>query len=146
MRMRPAPTNLVEHKICYKCEYEGETAEILCPRCRKKLTTSGQTKLLGFVLLVFGAGLVILMGVIIVLAAGTMNKPAGASGARFAGTDSDAFLVFLALGFVMVFGLTSVAAGLWQLLYVRRNKILIRVLIALGVIFLIGAPMLGALN
>jgi hypothetical protein len=74
-----------------------------------------------------------------------MSKPAGAPGTRFAGTEGDGSLIFIILGFLMLFGGVSVIAGIWQLVYSRRNKYLISALIILGLIFLIAAPIFRAL-
>ena len=138
--MRPAP-QAIQHRTCYKCHYEAETAETRCPRCRnKKLWTRTETRVLGGVLAALGSFLMVVMGVIIIFFIGLADTAGkkGVSGPRFSGTKNDLLLVFIILGFVFFFGVVSFVAGLWQLIFGRRNMILIWLVIALGVVFLIG--------
>jgi MFS family permease len=142
--MNPAPSN-VQHKTCFKCKYEGETAEKLCPRCRKRLRTRTEIRALGGVLAGLGAFLVVMMGTITFFAIGLVSqsgKPG--TGARFTGTKDQMYLMFAIFGFVLLFGFTSLVAGMWQLIFGRRNMILIYVMLALGAIFLIGGSIFRA--
>lgn len=87
-----------------------------------------------------GSFLMVVMGVIMIFfigLAGTAGKK-NVSGPRFSGTKNDLFLVFMILGFVFFFGVVSFVAGLWQLIFGRRNMILIWVILGLGVVFLVG--------
>jgi hypothetical protein len=89
----------------------------------------------------------VVMGAIIVFfigLAGTAGKK-GVSGPRFSGTKNDLFLVFIILGFVFFFGVVSFVAGLWQIIFGRRNMILIWVILALGVVFLVGGSIFRAI-
>jgi MFS family permease len=139
------PTTIVQHKTCYKCHFETETAERLCPRCRKKLWTRTETRGMGAVLAVLGTFLVVMMSAIIIFMLGLVNQSAKpGTGARFTGTKDEMYMAFGILGFVLLFGFTSLVAGLWQLIFGRRNMILIYVILGLGAIFLIGGTIFRA--
>lgn len=58
--------------------------------------------------------------------------------ARFNGTQAEMFVMFGVLGFVLIFGFGALAAGLWQLIFARRNMFLLWAIIIMGVIFLVG--------
>jgi uncharacterized paraquat-inducible protein A len=138
------PNAITKHKTCYKCAYETETADVRCPRCGKKLFTKAETRVLGGVLTALGAFLMVVMGAIIIFFVGLMSQSGKSSGAKFNGSKNDALLVFAILGFVLLFGFTSFIAGLWQLIFARRNMVLIWIILGLGAIFLIGGSIFRA--
>lgn len=143
--MKPV-TSIVQHKTCYKCHYEAETADRLCPRCRKKLWTRTETRTLGGVLAALGTFLVVMMTAIIIFMLGVVNQsPRPGGGARFTGSKDQMYMIFGILGFVLLFGITALIAGLWQLVFGRRNMMLIYIIIGLGAIFLIGGSIFRAL-
>lgn len=142
--MNSAPL-VVQHKTCFKCKYEGQTAEKLCPRCRKRLHTATEIRTLGGVLAALGAFLIVVMGAITVWSVGMISnsgKPGATS--KFTGTKDQMYLMFGIFGFVLLFGFTSLVAGLWQLLFGRRNMMLIYIILGLGVIFLVGGTIFRA--
>ncbi len=89
----------------------------------------------GWVLISLGLLLVGMMGTITFLVAPTMLSGDASAGARFTGTPEQAILILGLFGIVIVFGLTCIASGLWQIVTGRRN-IWIVVLI-LGLTFLL---------
>lgn len=142
--MNSAPL-IVQHKTCFKCKYEGQTAEKLCPRCRKRLRTGTEIRTLGGVLAALGAFLVVMMGAITFFAIGLVSQSGKTgTGARFSGTKDQMYIMFGIFGFVLLFGFTSLVAGLWQLLFGRRNMMLIYIILGLGVIFLVGGTIFRA--
>lgn len=139
LRLMNSTSANIQHKTCYKCHFEAETGERLCPRCRKKLWTRTETRGLGAVLAVLGVFLVVIMSAIIIFMLGVIDQSAKpGSGARFTGTKDEMFAIFGILGFVLLFGFTSLIAGMWQVIFGRRNMALIYVILVLGGIFLIG--------
>jgi hypothetical protein len=143
--MNPA-AGPAQRKTCYKCHYEAETADRLCPRCRKKLWTRAETRAMGGILAALGAFLVVMMGAIIVFMLGLVSQSARPGpGARFTGTKDEMYLIFAILGFVLLFGFTSLIAGLWQIIFGRRNMLLIYLIIGFGAVFLIGGTIFRAL-
>ena len=54
---------------------------------------------------------------------------------RFTGTASDATFAYGVFGVVLALGLTFVLAGVWQIVYGRRNKKIVFVALALVAVF-----------
>lgn len=94
--------------------------------------------MLGWLLMVIGGGLTIFMAVLTVVVAGIMVPPFNRhTSSRFMGGPEAALLIFGIFGFVMLFGLTSVFAGIWQIRYGRRNKHLTTIILTLAVVFIV---------
>ncbi|MGH7783100.1 MAG: hypothetical protein ACREO5_04575, partial [Candidatus Binatia bacterium] len=56
----------------------------------------------------------------------------------FSGQRNDLILIFGAFGFVALFGVLSLANGLWQLVYGRRNQFLVWLMMGMVFILIIG--------
>ena len=128
-----------QYRVCFKCKWEGETAETLCPRCHKPTKTRNFIRGTGAALIGLGGFLLALMSVITVAVIGVIqqsNKPG--TGARYTGTKGQMIFMFCIFGAVLLFGLASLAAGLWQVIFGRRNMILVYVILILGTVFVIG--------
>ena len=113
--------------------------EKLCPRCHKRLHTRTEIRTLGGVLATLGTFLIVVMGAITIWSVGMVSnsgKPGSTS--RFTGTKDQMYLMFAIFGFVLLFGFASLIAGLWQLVFGRRNMLLIYAILGLGALFLIG--------
>jgi uncharacterized membrane protein YedE/YeeE len=89
----------------------------------------------GWVLILLGFLLVAMMGTITFMVAPTMLSSGTSAGAGFTGTPEQAVLILGLFGLVIVFGLTCIGSGLWQIVTGRRS-IWIVVLI-LGLTFLL---------
>jgi hypothetical protein len=63
------------------------------------------------------------------------NSDGPGTGSRFTGTRSDMLFMYGVFGLVLVFGLTSLVAGLWQLIFGKRNMMLVWIMLGLGAIF-----------
>src|SRR6478609_3981195 len=50
-----------EYKECFKCSFRGETADMSCPKCGKKLRTSKNIRTRGVIQIVTGVILVLMM-------------------------------------------------------------------------------------
>ena len=128
-----------ESRSCYKCGYVTNEAVGQCPKCGRRLRTAKQVRRLGWVQLLIGVFLVGLMGTITFNLAPLMlrtGEPA-ASGARFTGTAEQAQLILGLFGLVILFGLTSMASGLWQIKTGRRNKWIFILMLALVVLLVL---------
>jgi magnesium-transporting ATPase (P-type) len=136
--MRPISANTT-YRFCFKCKWEGESADALCPRCRKPTKTQSFIRGTGVVLVALGGFLLAVMSVITVAVIGVVQqsgKPE--TGTRFTGSKDDMILMFAVFGFVLLFGLVALIAGLWQVVLGRRNMILVYIILILGAVFLIG--------
>lgn len=102
---------------------------------------------LGVVLLVLG---VLLMGGMAVLSwvmyGVIQNSSDPRATTRFTGSESDMMFMFAIFGLVFFIGLTSFVAGLWQVIFGKRNLILVWVMLALGGIFFIVGTVVRALD
>jgi len=109
---------------CYKCGYETGETVTKCPKCGRGLLSTKQVRQLGWVQVIIGLFLVVFMGIITFNLAPSMLEPGvpDTSGSRFTGTREQARIVLGLFGVIIVFGLTSIAGGLWQITFGTRNK------------------------
>jgi hypothetical protein len=89
----------------------------------------------GYVLIVLGFLLVAIMGTITFVTAPTMLSRRASSGVGFTGTPEQALLILGLFGIVIVFGITCIGSGLWQIVTGRRSIWI--VVIVLGLTFLL---------
>lgn len=116
----------IEHKTCFKCDYEGDTSADLCPRCGKTLKSSRNLRVRGGILIACGGFLIVFMAALAVFIGYLITRgDMAGTRSRFTGTRNDLILIFGALAFVAFFGLLSLANGFWQLVYGRRNQFLV---------------------
>ena len=136
-----------EWRNCFKCNYQAVTQQAYCPRCRKiRLRNAGEIRLLGLLLASVGTLLLVMMSAITVVYAALIRAPQKpGSNIRFTGTDLDIavtsgiFAVILAIGFFFT------AAGAWQVIFGRRNRVLLWLGIALGLTLLIAGEAIIAI-
>ena len=121
--------------ICSKCSYASSESVTKCPECDSWMPRAQGIRRRGWVLIVLGFLLVAMMGTITFLTAPAMLSRGASSGAGFTGTPEQATLILGLFGIVMVFGITCIGSGLWQIVTGRRS-IWIVVLI-LGLTFLL---------
>jgi MFS family permease len=128
-----------ELRRCSKCGYETMEVVSKCPQCGRKLLSAGQVRRLGWAQLILGLFLVGLMGTITFNLAPSMLRPgASQSGTRFTGTPEQAQLILGLFGLVIVFGLTGIVNGLWQIITGRRNKWILVIILVLAVLLIVG--------
>ncbi|HRH46352.1 MAG TPA: hypothetical protein PKY82_32200 [Pyrinomonadaceae bacterium] len=92
-------------------------------------------RILGGLLIFIGTILVGAMAAIMMWINNAINNPASTN--KFNGTPEQQKITFLILGAVMVFGITAMIGGFWQLLTGKRNKTLIFVMLGLWVVLMI---------
>jgi hypothetical protein len=128
---------------CFKCDYQAVTPNLNCPRCRKsRLRSAGEIRLLGVLLAILGV-----IGTLMISAAGLfyasmafIPEKSGSS-VKFTGSKTD---VATAFGFIVVtltLCLSSTGAGIWQMIFGRRNRILLWISVVVG----LGLLMFGEL-
>ena len=124
-------------RTCPKCGYIRETTDTRCPDCGKTLQSVARIRALGVFSVILG---IILLGVMGYLSwwiynAITAPTPAGGS-PRFTGGQQDINFIIFVFGLVMIIGLVSLLGGLWQIIFGKRNKVLVYIIIGLGVVFM----------
>lgn len=129
---------VAESSSCYSCGHVTPEVVNKCPKCGKRLRTAKQVRVLGWLQLAIGIFLVGLMGTItynlapLMLGAGDTTD-----GSRFTGTPEQAQLILGLFGMVIVFGLGSIANGLYQIKTGRRNKWLFVFMVVLFVVLIL---------
>lgn len=87
---------------------------------------------LGWVLVVTGSFLVILMTGITIAVARTIARPESEPGSHFTGTHADVVSMYRIFGLVIAVGLLSFGAGVWQVRTDRRpNPVVLLVMLLL---------------
>lgn len=132
---------VVQHRTCYKCDFEVVTAEKKCPQCgSNRVWTKPETRIVGFVLAGLGS---ILMGTMAWLTWWTMNVVANTgrrgSTSQFTGTKEQLVIFYAIFAIVFFFGLIAFSAGAWQFIFAKRNKFLIWMVIGFGALIFVGA-------
>jgi MFS family permease len=97
-------------------------------------------RLRGWLQLLSGLILVGLMGTITYNLAPQMLRPGvAAGGGGFTGTAEQGLLILGLFGFLITFGLGSVASGLWQIATGRRNKWIFALTLGLFLLVMLAA-------
>ena len=104
------------------CRTVAEGTVATCPACGGKMRTPRTVRVAGWVLLVCGVFLAGFMSYLWSALAPSMAHPGDtAGGATFTGTAEQARAIFTMFGAVIVFGLASIAYGLWMIVTGRRS-------------------------
>lgn len=91
----------------------------MCPKCHGQMVSSVKIRRLGWFSVIIGMFLVAMMIFVIIWEVQAMLP---GSEDRYTGTRSQAILMFLLESDVLVIGLVSIAAGVWQIKHGERNK------------------------
>lgn len=122
---------MAEFNACTKCDFQTTESFAHCPQCGGRLLGSGRIRTLGWVLVVLGSFIVLLMSGITALV--------GANFSHFKGTSSQAVFIFFLFGVIIAFGLLSLVAGAWQIKHGKRNKTIFFVGLGLAILLFITA-------
>ncbi|MCB1024380.1 MAG: hypothetical protein KDB79_08320 [Acidobacteria bacterium] len=97
-----------------------------------------KVRILGALLVVIGAGLAAGMAKLMLWIGDiSRNSDVNSAGPRWNATPQEQQITFLILGAVMVFGLSSVITGLWQIISGKRNRKLIWLMLGLWIFLLL---------
>jgi hypothetical protein len=126
--------------FCGKCKFETGEPMGTCPQCGRTLSKTSTIRLLGWALVLPGGLLAAGMTVLTVNVARMMgNAGDPGAGSRFTGDAGEAAVILAVLGSVIALSLSFVAAGAWQIIFGRRNKLIIVAVLALAaVVYLLG--------
>jgi hypothetical protein len=126
-----------EMRICYKCDYETGNPLGACPQCGHHLRTTTQIKRLGIVMAALGAFLILFMGGIAVVVTQIVLQSGNPhASSRFTGGPGVLIFMYGIFALVMTFGVTGLAAGIFQIKHGRRNTKLVQVIFVLAGIFM----------
>ena len=121
-------------RTCPKCGYICETAETNCADCGKVLQKVSTIRMLGVVLVVLGSLLLGIMGWLSLWIYGAISNT-GNSGSHFNGSPKDVLFIIFAFGLVISISFAVTAGGLWQIIFGRRNKLIVFAVFGLGIVF-----------
>jgi uncharacterized paraquat-inducible protein A len=127
---------MAAEKICFKCKFEGQSESYTCPRCGKLLRSKVAIRIRGAIMILLGGFLIAMMGGIISWAFDAY-RGANEASSRFNGTPQQFRMIIGLMGLVFIFGLASAVVGLWQLIFGRRNLVLMWIVLGLGAVLVI---------
>lgn len=118
------------NKSCYKCGYIRQTSVANCAVCGKALESVRRIKTTGAIQILLGSSLLGLMGW---LALWMLNAN---SNSHFRGDAGDVLFIIFVFALVASIGLGTLVAGVWQIVFGKRNKLLMLAMIILGLAFI----------
>jgi len=122
-------------RICPKCSFEANTAETKCPRCGRILMTQTKIRTLGILIAFLGAFIAAMMAYILSYVYGSINQ--SNESLKFTGTETQALYIYAILGLTFTAGIFFVFTGLWQIIFGRRNRILVWISILIIIVVVI---------
>lgn len=132
------PAKSICHSPLCGHSVDGNVRE--CPECGNRMRTPGTVRMLGTFMFLCGLFITALMGVITWNMWWMLHNPGQEtlSGGRFTGTADQAGMILQLFWLVIAFGVAAMAAGLWQMITARRDRIVvIGVLLLAAVLFLV---------
>ena len=128
---------------CYNCGYETHKLRSHCPKCGTTLQSRRWSRRYGLLLVIGGAIICGLMGVVLQdIGPSLINPGVPTGGTRFTGTPAKGRMVLAIFAAVLAFGLTALGYGLWQIFTARRSKRAIYVMVALAALLMLLACVL----
>jgi hypothetical protein len=124
-----------EQRFCYKCHYPAGFADVACPRCGcRALRTKKTIRVLGGVLVFLGGFISALMAVVMVFMLGVFAK---ADAAKFRGEEDKMLFAVGIIGLTFAVGVAFSIAGVLQIIFGRRNTIVVWIALGLVVVLLV---------
>lgn len=124
-------------RACPKCGYIRETSETNCDFCGKLLQKISTVRISAVVLIVLGTLLLGIMSWLSLWIYGAMSPSGNPNGSRFNGSGSDALFIIFVFGLIISISLGVTTAGFWQIIFGKRNKLIVFTVAGLGIMFLI---------
>ena len=126
---------------CFNCNFEAQTVEERCPRCRNnKFFTSQNIRTRGIVLVIIGIFLVVFMaGIAAFVGMLLLGASGNAETARKLNEGAMTLIAISALFAAIIgFGFNSIAGGAWMIVTGRRNRIMVWLMWTLIAVIFIG--------
>ena len=117
-----------EFTSCPKCDYHTTEAVTFCQQCGGKMLSSSKVRKLGWLAVIAGAFLVVMMTFIVIweLSPHTL----------FTGTREMARFAIAIESVIVIFGVTAIFAGVWQIKHGKRNKTLTYITLGLAAVLI----------
>lgn len=130
-----SPRYLSAPKICHNPNCSFQTHEPLhhCPKCGRPIWTTNQFRAISAVLIFCGLFFIVFGGGLIYALAPIDNN---SSRTRFTGSEARKIFILGIIGVILAFGLSVLAAGLWQVIFGRANRRLIYILLSFLLVLL----------
>jgi lysylphosphatidylglycerol synthetase-like protein (DUF2156 family) len=134
-----SPRYLTAPKICHNLDCSFQTHEPLsrCPKCGRPIWTTNEFRVISSVLIFCGLFLSIVGGGLIFIFAGVVSNTDASRGTTFKGGEAMAIFIFGIFGVILSFGLSVLAAGLWQVIFGRANRRLIYILLTILLVLML---------
>lgn len=108
---------------CTQCGYNADGVVAVCPRCNAPVEVKQESRLRAVVLILCGLILIGIMGPItVMMLPGLLDAGKDVDGSGFSGTAEQARMILGLFGIIIVFGLSSLAYGIFQFIYRRESK------------------------
>lgn len=110
-----------------------------CPKCGTRMRTPATVRKSGWFLVMLGAFLVVMMGIVTWNVAWTMIRPGvEVDGSTFTGNPAQGRMILALFGGVIVFGLGTMVSGAYQIRTGQRSKwIVLGTLVMAGILVLL---------
>jgi hypothetical protein len=133
-----------EQRFCYKCHYPAGVADAQCQRCGSRaLKTKTSIRTLGVVLIVLGGFISAMMGAVMSF----MFKAFSADdGAKFRGDETQMMFAVGIIGLTFAVGIAFALAGAWQVIFGRRNTVIVWAAIGMVAILLVVGKIFTAIS
>lgn len=126
-----------EPRFCYKCRRPAGAFDKRCASCGGVVRTKTTIRVLGGVLVFLGGFISALMAFVGTFIFSQLAHEGGP--VRFRGSDGELLLIVGIIGLTFVVGVSFALAGLWQLIFGRRNSLIVWISISLVIVlFIIG--------
>lgn len=125
-----------EQRFCYKCHYPAGAADSNCQRCgSRSLKTKTAIRTLGGLLVALGGFISLMMAAVMSFMVKTL---AWTDDPKLKGEETEMMFAFGIIGLTFAVGLAFAAAGVWQMIFGRRNAVIVYLALIMVVILLIG--------
>ncbi|HEX8738012.1 MAG TPA: hypothetical protein VF721_21950 [Pyrinomonadaceae bacterium] len=123
-------------RFCYKCHRPAGDFDKRCQRCGGVVRTKATIRILGGVLVFLGGFISVLMAFVGLFMYGALMQT---NGSRFNGSEKELLFAVGIIGLTFVVGISFALAGLWQIIFGRRNTFIVWISIGLVIVlFVIG--------
>jgi hypothetical protein len=123
-------------RFCYKCHRPAGVSDVKCAHCGGVLRTKTTIRVLGGVLVFLGGFIAAMMAFVAVFMYGALAQT---EARRFTGSETELLFAVGIIGLTFVVGLAFALAGVWQIIFGRRNTIIVWISVGLVIVlFVIG--------